>query len=377
MPLCGWYMQFLIKEKVMPSIKDMPGKVTGAVQKVRSLSWDDVRARWEIIKTFCRNNKKIFVLMLVYFTFFLVVSSIMLMVLTKPEGEVKVPDVSGKKFTAVYGSLVRKDLKPVVKFFDAMDIEDGVILRQYPEPGAVVSEGDRIELVVSRNNLEVEVPSLVGKELPIAKNMIKNLHIGERTVSLGMGVVSYIPSSRSADNIILDQSPKPGEKITPETKINILVSSGQAAPDAKMPDLAGQSIDLCFDLLMSKGVFVEQEVVPVQTAGENGRIVAAEPAKDAVLAKGQTVKVKVGYFTKEEHFYNGYEKISYQIDEDEKEGLFEAYVEDYNPKRICYSAQMKPGQTIQFVFQRTGNARVSIMRNKKSIKVMRIDVEDF
>ena len=361
----------------MPFIKDIPGKVTGSVKKIRSLTWSDVKVKLEEAKIFCLNNKKILILMLVYFTFFLVVSSIMLMVLTKPDGEVKVPDVNGKKFTAVYGSLVRKDLKPVVKFFDAMDIEDGIILRQYPEPGAVVSEGDRLELTVSRNDLEVEVPSLVGKELPIAKNMVKNLHIGERTVSLGIGVVSYVASSKSADNIVLDQSPKPGEKITPETKINILVSAGQAAPDAKMPDLAGQSIDLCFDLLLSKGVFIEQEVVPVQTAGENGRITAQEPAKDSVLTTGQTVKIKIGYFTKEEHYYNGYEKVSYQIDKDEKDGLFEAYVEDYNPKRICYSAQLKPGQTMQFVFQRAGNARVSIMRNKKSVKVMRINVEDF
>ncbi|MGL4369989.1 MAG: PASTA domain-containing protein, partial [Spirochaetota bacterium] len=332
---------------------------------------------WGRVKIFCSQNRKIFILMLVYFTFFLVVSTIMLMLLTRPEGEVKIPDVTGKKFTAVYGGLVRKDLKPVVKFFDAFDIEDGVILRQYPEPGSVVSEGDRIELTVSRNDLEVDVPSLAGKELPVAKNMLKNLHIGERTVSLGVGVVSYIPSEKSADNIVLDQSPKPGEKVTPETRINILVSAGAVAPDLKMPDLSGQSIDLCFDLLLSKGVFVEQDVVSALTAGENGRITAQEPAKDTVLAAGQTVKVKVAYFTKEEHYYNGYEKVSYQIPDDEKEGLYEAYIEDYNPKRICYSAHLKPGQTMQFVFQRAGNARVTVMRNKKSMKVMRIDVEDF
>ena len=347
-----------------------------AFDRIKNLRNFERRKAWETTKQFCFDNKKIFALMLVYFTFFLVVSLIMLMVLTKPKGEVKIPDVTGKKFTAVYGSLVRKDLKPVVKFYDALDTEDGLILRQYPEPGVVVSEGGRIELTVSRSDLKVDVPSLSGKELSIARNMIKNLHVGDRTVSLGLGVVSYIPS-KTADNIVLDQSPKPGEKVTPQTRINILVSAGSTDVDAKMPDLAGQSIDLCFDLLLSKGVLVEQEIVSVPTAEESGRITAQEPAKDTALVKGQTVKVKVGYFLKEEHYYNGYEKIEYKIDDDEKEGLFEAYVEDYDPKRICYSANKKPKETISFVFHRSGNAKVTICRNKKSIKVMRISVEDF
>ncbi|HEY1406499.1 MAG TPA: PASTA domain-containing protein, partial [Spirochaetota bacterium] len=234
-----------------------------------------------------------------------------------------------------------------------------------------------IKLTVSRNNLTLDVPSLVGKELPIAKNMIRNLHIGERTVSLGVGVVSYIPSEKSAENIVLDQSPKAGEKVTPENKINILVSAGPATGEMKMPDVAGQSIDLCYDLLVAKGAIVSEEVVNATTAADSGKVLSQEPAKDAVITKGQVVKLKVAYYPTDEHFYNGYEKVVYQIPDDEKEGLYEAYIDDYNPKRIAFSQRCKPKQTIQFVFHRTGNARVSIMRDKKSMKVLRIEVADF
>ncbi|HEY1406275.1 MAG TPA: PASTA domain-containing protein, partial [Spirochaetota bacterium] len=112
-----------------------------------------LRERFNATRKFVSENRKVFILIFVYFTLFLVVSSIILMILTKPEGEVKVPDVTGKKFTTVYGMLSRKDVKPVIKFYDTFDVEDGVILAQYPEPGAVISEGDRIKLTVSRNNL--------------------------------------------------------------------------------------------------------------------------------------------------------------------------------------------------------------------------------
>ncbi len=102
-----------------------------------------------------------------------------------------------------------------------------------------------------------------------------------------------------------------------------------------------------------------------------------EPAKDAPVTKGQTVKLKIAYYPVEEHFYNGYEKVVYEIPDDEEEGLYEAYIDDYNPKRVVFSQRLKPKQKMQFVFQRTGNARVMIMRDKKKLKVIRIDVADF
>jgi beta-lactam-binding protein with PASTA domain len=336
-----------------------------------------MKERWGKIRIFCSENRKIFILIFIYFTFFLCVSTLILVLLTKPEGEVKVPDVVGKKFTAVYGTLERKGIKPSLKFYNTFDAEDGLILSQYPDAGTVISEGDRLDITISRNSLSLDTPSLIGKELPIARNMLKNLHIGERTISIGVGVISYVYSEKSSENIVLDQSPKPGEKINPEQKINILVSAGKTGDDNKMPDITGQSIDLCFPLLQAKGVVVNQEVVNAANPGESGRIMSQEPAKDTALTAGQQIKLKVAYYPKEAKFYHGYEKLIYKVDDDEKEGLFEAYVEDYEPSRVVSSMKLKGGQTLQCVFQRTGNARVTILRNKKAVKVLRMNVEDF
>jgi beta-lactam-binding protein with PASTA domain len=343
----------------------------------KPFSLQTIKDRWEKIRIFCSENRKIFILIFIYFTFFMFVSTLILILLTKPDGEVKVPDVIGKKFTSVYGLLERKGIKPTLKFYNTFDVEDGLILSQYPDAGSVISEGDRLDITISRNSLSLDTPSLIGKELPIAKNMLKNLHIGERTVSIGVGVTSYVYSDKSAENIVLDQSPKPGEKINPEQKINILVSAGATGADNKMPDITGQSIDLCFPLLLAKGTVVNQEVVNANNPGESGRIMSQEPAKDTVLTPGQQIKVKVAYYPKEAKFYHGYEKLIYKVDEDEKTGLYEAYVEDYDPSRVVYTMKLKGGETLQCVFQRTGNARVTILRNKKAVKVLRMNVEDF
>lgn len=334
-------------------------------------------SRWARFKCYLADNRKIFVLMVIYVTLFFIISTTVLMLRTQPLGEVKVPNVTGKRFTAVYGILDRKDLNPVLKFYDTFDVEDGIILRQDPQPGEVVSEGDRIKLVVSRSSLIIDMPPLVGKELPIARNMLKNLHLGERTISLGMGVVSYVPSETSGENIVIDQSPKAGEKVAPDQKVNILVSAGKVGPDMTMPSCTGQSIDLCFDLLLSKGVTVTQEVVNAENKNDTGRILEQTPPAGSPIAKGDVVNLKVAYSPADTHFFRGYEKIEYKIGDSDEAGVYEALVEDFDPQRVVSSTMLKPGQIFQFVFQRTGNARVSIMKDKKSIKTIRIDVENF
>ena len=42
--------------------------------------------------------------------------------------------------------------------------------------------------------------------------------------------------------------------MTPDRRVNMLVSAGRTGVDMLMPDITGQSIDLCFDLLLAKGV---------------------------------------------------------------------------------------------------------------------------
>lgn len=309
------------------------------------------------------------------FTFFLFISTLILIFLTKPEGEVEVPNVIGKRYIEVNNTLVRRELRPQISFQNVYDIENGVILNQQPDPGSIIPTGSRIHLTVSRNNLFIEVPNIVGLELPFALNKLKNQHVNERSVSLPVGVISYIPSDKSAANIVIDQSPKQGEKITLERKVNILVSAGKVEEKMEMPNVTGQSIDLCFNLIASKGVSITQNIVPVNQKELSGLVAVQNPAAGSKISKGDTVTLTVNYFKMDEHPYLSYEKVNYIIPADEKAGIYEAFVEDNTSKRLCFYSNMNTGQAINFVFHRTGNARVSVMSSKRVIKVFKFDVD--
>jgi serine/threonine-protein kinase len=320
---------------------------------------------------------RISLIFFVGFSFFLIISFIMLIFLTKPENEVEVPELVGKQYLEIHNSLIRRGLRPVIKFYDVFDVDNGIILNQFPEPGNIVAEGSNVKLVVSRSSLMIDVPSLTGMELPFAINKLKNLHVHDRSVSLSLGVVSYIPSNTVGENVIIDHSPKKGEKVTLDRKINILVSSGKKEIEMKMPDVTGQSIDLCYSLLLAHGLDIRQEIAKTGKIDESGTVIMQTPEKGALIKKGDAAVLKVNYYPVTEHPYLGYEIIEYTIPGDEPAGLYEAVVEDNSSKRICYSRQMNPSQQISFVFRRTGNSKISILANKNTIKVMSIEVEDF
>ncbi|MBP7585971.1 MAG: PASTA domain-containing protein [Spirochaetes bacterium] len=330
----------------------------------------------EIPKSFYyRTLGRIALIFFLGFSVFLFISTLILIFLTKPEGEVEVPNVIGKRYIEVSNTLVRRDLRPQISFENVYDIENGIILSQNPDPGSIIISGSRVHLTVSRSNLFVEVPNVVGLELPFALNKLKNQHVNERSVSLPIGVISYIPSEKSAENIVIDQSPKPGEKITLERKMNLLISAGKVDEKMEMPDVTGQSIELCFGLIAAKGVSIAQNVVAINQKELSGLVTSQNPGKGAKINKGDKVALNVNYYKMDTHPYVAYEHVNYIIPSDEKAGPYEAYVEDNTAKKLCYQSDLNPGQPMSFVFHRTGNARVSILSNKRVIKVFKFDVD--
>jgi beta-lactam-binding protein with PASTA domain len=321
-----------------------------------------------------RNLILIFLLGIAVYFF---VSSITLFSLVKSTGEVRVPNITGKRFVEVSNSLARKDLRTELKFIDVYDIEDGIILKQHPESGEIVNENSKLTLTLSRSKFFIDVPELTGSELPIAINKLRNLHYQDKSISIGTGVISYIPSEKAASNIVIDQSPKPGSKISPDVKVNLLVSSGNSNVDKKMPNVTDQSIDLCYDLLLAKGLIVNQEIVKTGDINKSGLVNSQSIPADKIINDGDSVTLAVNFYQMSEHPYSSYELIEYVIPSDQQSGLYEAQIEDDHSKRIRFSVPLGPGQKIQFVFQRIGNAKVFINCDKKTIRVLSINANNF
>lgn len=321
------------------------------------------------------SRSRIALIFLAALTFFSLISFMILVIRTSPAKEVRVPDVVGKKFIDVYNILSRKDMRPSVTFKDVADMDDGIVLSQHPESNTIVKNDTKIRLTVSRSSFYVETPNLVGLAYPIALNKMKNLQYQGRPVSIKKGVISYIPSTKTQENIVIGQSPSAGERITPDRKINLLVSAGDVKEDNRMPDITSQSVDLVYDLLQSKGLVVRQTIIKTGKKQETGIIKGQVPAAGTAVNKGTSVALTVAWYPLDDHPYDAYERVQFKVPSDGKRGLYEAFIQDSTSKRLRFSSKAGPGSTIDFIFKRKGNARVEILVDREPFKVMKIDVQ--
>ncbi len=360
---------FKAKESVLAKIK--------SVLKIKGSAAKTANDGSEIEFNYFKPVKKLALIFFLGFSVYLFFSTMILIFLTKSSPEVKVPDITGKRFVDVSNTLSRKGFRTELKFVDVYDLEDGIVLNQYPESGRISNEGSKITVTISRSRFFIDVPNLAGTQLPIALNKLKNLHYQDKSVSISTGVISYIPSEKTAANVVMDQSPKPGSKISPDVKVNLLVSSGSSGVDKKMPNVTGQSIDLCYDLLLAKGVVVNEDIIKTDDINKSGVIESQSIPADTLIKDGDVVTVKVNYYVLTEHPYSAYELIEYVIPSDQPKGLYEAYIEDNHSKRVRFSSQSGPGQKIRFVFQRVGNSKIYINRDKKNLRVLSIKVNEY
>lgn len=325
--------------------------------------------------SFFKTAGQILGIFLLGFTIYMLFSTIMLVSLTRPSGEVKVPDFVGEHFSDIYNGLARLELKPELEFRESFEMDDGVVLSQKPEQDTIVRKGSTLRLVVTRNVFTVEVPQLVGMEMHMGINKLKNLHFKERAVSLRTGVISYIPMEDKAEGIIIAQNPRAEEKVSPFQRVNLLVSAGKTGENGVMPQLKDQSIDIAYELLAARGMKVVQNIVKTADPDKSGLVAGHTPAAGSAVKKDSTARLTVLYYPLQDHPYYASEKVTWAIPSGEGPGLYEALVEDMDSRRICFAQNMKGGDTIEFVFFRTGNARILFTKDKTQVGVTTIDVE--
>jgi beta-lactam-binding protein with PASTA domain len=220
------------------------------------------------------------------------------------------------------------------------------------------------------------VPNLIGIELPIAKNNLNKIHHHDRTVSIRTGVITYTPSDKVASNIIINQSPKAGGKITPAQKINLLVSSGPADGANTIPQVVGQSIDLCFDLLRAKGLNVIQQINIVSDRNASGVVSAQTPAAGTTITPDMTIRLTVNYFPMTDKSYHAYERINYEIPRRMPVGKYEIVVEDQESTRIVFSGEPNAARRLEAIYHRAGNARITILKDKRAVQRFNVEVNE-
>ncbi|MFC1669777.1 Crp/Fnr family transcriptional regulator [Spirochaetota bacterium] len=92
---------------------------------------------------------------------------------------------------------------------------------------------------------------------------------------------------------------------------------------------------------------------------------------ESILTLGEG-ELDIDYLKDEKGDVKKREKFEFDIPRNMKGGLYEVYIEDDDTMKKCFSKNMKPGQLIRFIYQRLGEAKITIMCDDELVRVMRI-----
>jgi serine/threonine-protein kinase len=158
----------------------------------------------------------------------------------------------------------------------------GLIISQDPPPGAFVTRGGTVDVVVSRGPPPVPVPTVVGRSAAEAQYILAQ--------------VGFVPAldhrydEQAPKGAVITTTPPPGSRAAPESTVHILVSDGPAP--LPVPDVSNQTYGVAAQTLSGKGfVPVAQnaysDTVPV------GQVVDTNPPANSLALRGTQVTVHV------------------------------------------------------------------------------------
>jgi len=163
-----------------------------------------------------------------------------------------VPSVTGKTLASVTQMLEEKGFEVVVQdsvYYDSL--QPSVIIKQVPEPDAVVKVNRTVYVTINRTiPPDIDMPNLVGYSLRNAEMVLKNL-------GLRLGDTTFKPDF--AKNSVLQQlyngnSIAPGDKIKIGSRISLVLGTGLGNDDMAVPKLVGLTFNEAKILLNEQGI---------------------------------------------------------------------------------------------------------------------------
>ena len=162
--------------------------------------------------------------------------------------EVPVPSLVDRTLASAQDMLKNLNLKPDITY-EYDNREEGIVIRQNPDPGIKMEEGSTVAVVVSKGPKKVytTVPSLLNKTKSEAQSMLEsaNLQIGD--------VREEYDDEVEAGKII-SQSKDSGTQVEENTRIDVVISKGKEVIQSEVPQIIGLSESDALSRLSEKGL---------------------------------------------------------------------------------------------------------------------------
>lgn len=201
--------------------------------------------------------------------------------------EITVPDVSGRDESEAQKMLEDEGLKVgTSEFVFSDEYDEGQVIGTTPAAGSKVGKETQVIMQVSKGTEKKTVPNVVGKKDGTAQSAIES-------AGLKVGKVTYQYDDSTGKGLVISQSVKGGEKVKPDTSIDLVVSNGPK-PEEKVSvkPFVGQSESALIQWANSNGLEISCVGEEYSDKYELGEIISQSPSSGKV-SKGTTIRYKV------------------------------------------------------------------------------------
>ena len=146
-------------------------------------------------------------------------------VVSSGQGEVAISSVVGKDETTAYNTLSNAGFVPVKEYAYDNTVEQGIVISQSPDGGALGKEGDSVKIVISRGpesaagTTGISVPKITGQTEEAARAALT-------AAGLTAGNVTSAYSDTVPEGQIISQSPAEGSAAEEGAAVDFIISSG-------------------------------------------------------------------------------------------------------------------------------------------------------
>lgn len=162
-------------------------------------------------------------------------SETVVIIVSKGEGSIPVPDVSGQTEDSARTTLEALGFKVSANEDNSDDVPAGQVISTDPAGGAEAKEGDTVTILISRGPEQQTMQDVTGMTEKKALSAL---------AALGLtGSVSTEYSDDVAKGVVISQSIEAGTKVDPGTAVKLVVSKGQKEIVYKY--VGSTSIDYC------------------------------------------------------------------------------------------------------------------------------------
>lgn len=147
-------------------------------------------------------------------------------------GVTATPDLAGLSEQDAIALLADQGLRPIWSEEERFDerVAKGHVLMHDPQAGVYVKRNTEVTLTLSKGPKRIEVPDLTHRAVQAAQ-------VSLAAAGLTLGRAFSVYSDEGASGLVVDQSPKPGERVEVDAAVDLFLAVDNPTEKFIMPDL--------------------------------------------------------------------------------------------------------------------------------------------